>query len=73
MRFIGHKEISVAQLLMHNAILKCVGLQGNAPVSELAIGNIGTGNISTVATLNGRCVDGLLLVTQTGLFRAPVQ
>ena len=28
---------------------------GNGPVTKLEIGNIGTGNISTMATLNGRC------------------
>ena len=34
---------------------------GNDSVAELKIGNIGTGNISTLATLNGRCRSGSLL------------
>ena len=52
---------SMEVLPITKSISQWTGSPGNGPVPELAIGNIGTGNISTLATLNGRCRSGSLL------------
>ena len=40
------------------------GSRGNGPVLELEIGNIGTGNTPTQATLKGRCRDGRNIIRE---------
>ncbi len=45
---------NVEVLPITNTISQCPPC-GNDPAPELGTGNIGTGNISTMATLNGRC------------------
>ena len=67
---------SMEVLPITNTIFQCTEPFGNDPVSELEIGNTGTGTISIMATLNGRCqpsgslsgaggVGGLLAVAVT--------
>ena len=55
---------NVPVLPITKSISQWTGYPGNASASELEIGNIGTGNISTMATLNGRCWDGWNIIRE---------
>jgi RHS repeat-associated protein len=55
---------NVKVLPITKSIFQWAGSHRYGPASELEIGNIGTGNIYTLATLKGRCWDGWNIIRE---------